>query len=383
MSDKKNLDSIRKNIDRLDQTIVKALGERQRIVKQVISDKLQTSKEIRDPDREEALLNRIRALSKENGMDPFFMEQLFREIIHHSVRYQTHALVDKQNDKSEETKISVAFQGTDGAFSHMAALRHFEHRYDQVNCIGYTTFRQAAEAVEKKEVDVALLPIENTTAGSINDTYDLLGEKNLFITGEEVLRIVHCLMAPEPIQIENVRRILSHPQAIAQCSKFLYTLPRCHVESYFDTAMAARKVRDDADLSQAAIASSYAAELYGLHIIKRDIVNQEENFTRFVEVARDELICDPQIPGKTSLMFTTSHDKGALLKCLNVIGDHGINMAKIESRPRPNHPWQYLFYLDIEGNLQQPAVDAAVKKLRSKAQNLKVFGSYPAKQGEW
>jgi len=383
VSEKKSLESIRETIDKLDQTIVNALGERQKVVQKVISDKLQTSTEIRDPEREEALLNRIRELSKKEGMDPFFVEQLFREIIHHSVRYQTHVLVDKQNEKAEESKISVAFQGTDGAFSHMAALRHFEHRYDQVDCIGYTTFTQAAEAVEKKEVDVALLPIENTTAGSINDTYDLLGEKNLFITGEEVIRIVHCLMAPEPVHVENIRRILSHPQAIAQCSKFLYKLPRCHVESYFDTAMAARKVRDDADLSQAAIASSYAAELYGLQIIKRDILNQDENFTRFVEVSRNELICDPQIPSKTSLMFTTSHDKGALLKCLNVIGDHGINMTKIESRPRPNHPWQYLFYLDIEGNLQQPVVEAAIKKLRSKAQNLKVFGSYPARQGEW
>ena len=383
MKEKDALESIREAIENLDQTIVNALGERQKIVQKVISDKLQSSREIRDPDREEAVLNRIRTLAKESGMDPFFIEQLFREIIHHSVRYQTHVLLDTQNDKAADTKISVAFQGTDGAFSHMAALRHFEHRYDQVECIGFTTFRQAAEAVENNDVDVALLPIENTTAGSINDTYDLLGEKHLYIAGEEVLRIIHCLMAPEPVKIENIRRILSHPQAIAQCSKFLYKLPRCHVESYFDTAMAARKVRDDADLSQAAIASSYAAELYGLHIIKRDIINQEENFTRFVVVSRDELICDPQITCKTSLMFTTSHDKGALLNCLNVIGDHGINMAKIESRPRPNHPWQYLFYLDVEGNLQEPAVDAAIKKLRTKAQNLKVFGSYPAKQGEW
>ncbi len=383
MGDKDPLNSIREAIDKLDQTIVQALGERQKIVQKVISDKLQSSKEIRDPDREEAVLQRIRTLASDSGIDPYFMEQLFREIIHHSVRYQTHVLLDKQNKKTKESAISVAFQGTDGAFSHMAALRHFEQRYDQVDCIGFTTFIQAAEAVEKKDVDVALLPIENTTAGSINDTYDLLGEKNLFIAGEEVIRIIHCLMAPKPVHVENIRRILSHPQAIAQCSKFLYSLPRCHIESYFDTAMAARKVRDDADLSQAAIASSYAAELYGLHIIKRDIINQEENFTRFVVVSRDELICDPQLPCKTSLMFTTSHDKGALLRCLNVIGDHGINMAKIESRPRPNHPWQYLFYLDIEGNLQEPAVDAAIKKLRSKAQNLKVFGSYPAKQGEW
>src|SRR6056297_3641296 len=351
------LESIRKTIDKLDLTIINALGERQRIVREVLADKLENSKDIRDQGREEEMMESIREKAAEAGMDPYFLEQLFREVISHSVRYQAHALVDHQNKKANQTSIKVAYQGTDGAFSHQTAMRHFEQRYDDVICLGFTRFDQAAEAVEKGDADVAMLPIENTTAGSINDTYDLLAEKELFIIGEEVLQVNHCLMAPEHVELSNIRRILSHPQAIAQCSKFLAGLSRCHVESYFDTAMAARKVRDDADLSQAAIASSYAAELYGLHIINRDIVNQKENFTRFVQVGRDELVCDPQIPSKTSLMFTTSHDKGALLKCLNVIGDHGINMAKIESRPRPNHPWQYLFYLDIEGNLQQPAVD--------------------------
>src|SRR6056297_3922091 len=351
------LDEIRKTIDKLDDTIVKALGERQNIVRKVISGKLDRSADIRDPKREEELLQKIRARAPEYGLDPFFLEQLFREIIQHSVRFQTHALVDHQIEKDADQTIRVSYQGTDGAFSHQAAMRHFEQRYTNVNCIGYTRFEEAANAVLNGEADVSILPIENTTAGSINDTYDLLNEKDLFVMGEEVLHINHCLMAPKDVEVTNIRRILSHPQAIAQCSKFLTSLPRCHVESYFDTAMAARKVRDDDDLSQAAIASSYAAEIYGLTIINRDIVNQKENFTRFVQVGRDELVCDPQIPSKTSLMFTTSHDKGALLKCLNVIGDHGINMAKIESRPRPNHPWQYLFYLDIEGNLQQPAVD--------------------------
>lgn len=380
---KDSLREVRQIIDKLDDTIVKALGERQKIVQQVIQDKLEHEDDIRDPEREEKLLENIRKKAAKAGIDPYFLEQLFREIIQYSVRYQTHVLVDHQNEKSEEQTIRVSYQGTDGAFSHQAAMRHFEHRYDHVECIGYTRFEEAANAVEEGDVDVAILPIENTTAGSINDTYDLLNEKDLYIIGEEVLQIIHCLMAPKEVDVANIRRILSHPQAIAQCSHFLSSLPRCNVVSYFDTAMAARKVRDDNDLSQAAIASSYAAEIYGLTILKRDLANQEQNLTRFVVVSREQLKCDPQLNCKTSLIFATIDEKGALLKCLNLLGNSGVNMTKLESRPRMGHPWQSLFYLDIEGNREEPKISDAITKLRKKAQYLKVLGSYPVREGKW
>lgn len=377
------LNSIRKTIDKLDQTIIDALGERQRIVRDVISDKLENSKEIRDHDREEEMMESIREKATQAGMDPYFLEQLFREVISHSVRYQTHALVDHQNKKANQTSIKVAYQGTDGAFSHQTAMRHFEQRYDEVICIGFTRFDQAAEAVGKGDADVAMLPIENTTAGSINDTYDLLAEKDLFIIGEEILKVIHCLMAPKKVEIENIRRVLSHPQAIAQCSRYLATLPRCHVESYFDTAMAARKVKNDGDLSQAAIGSAYAAELYGLEILERDLANQKENYTRFVVVGPDSVTCDPQLNCKTSLIFATADEKGELLKCLNLLGDHGINMTKLESRPRPHHPWQSLFYLDLEGNTEELRVSDALARLKKQAQFVKVLGSYPVREGKW
>lgn len=379
----KTLDEIRQAIDRIDETIVKSLGERQRIVKKVLADKLASSGDVRDPEREEVLIDKLKQIAAKEGVDPFFLEQMYREIIQYSVRYQTHALIDHQNEKSDDQSIKVAYQGTDGAYSHQAAMRHFEQRYASVECIGYKRFEEAAEAVEAGDVDVAILPIENTTAGSINDTYDLLAEKELFIIGEEVLQVNHCLMAPEDVELTNIRRILSHPQAIAQCTKFLSGLSRCHVESYFDTAMAARKVRDEADLSQAAIAGSFAAEIYGLKIIHRDLANQEENYTRFVIVSRDSITCDPQLECKTSLIFATIDEKGALLKCLNILGDSGINMTKLESRPRLGHPWQSLFYLDLAGNKEDPSLADALRKLRKKTQFLKVLGSYPVRKGKW
>jgi chorismate mutase / prephenate dehydratase len=379
MSDKKKeekLSDYRRTIDELDQQIIDSLARRHRIVREVFSAKITDTTRIRDLEREEQLLKRVRGMALESGLDPYFAEQLFRDIIYQSVRYQSHSLLDHQNDMFEERAITVAYQGTDGAFSHQAAMRHFHERYDDIRCTGFRTFEQAAIAVEEGQANVAILPIENTTAGSINDTYDLLGEKKLHIIGEEVLRVVHCLMAPEQVQLENIRRVMSHPQAIAQCSRFLAKLPRCKIESYDDTAMAAQKVRDEADLSQAAIASSYAAEIYGLEILVKDIANQAENFTRFVVVSGNPVECDPQLPCKTSLMLATVHEKGALFKCLQVLNKHGISMTKLESRPRHGKPWQYLFYMDIEGNIKDPAVKRALKELEARAAFMKVLGCY-------
>ncbi|MCA1802303.1 MAG: prephenate dehydratase [Rhodothermaceae bacterium] len=370
------LSDYRRTIDELDQQIIDNLAQRHRIVREVFSTKITGTARIRDVEREEQLLKRVRGMAVESGLDPYFAEQLFRDIIYQSVRYQSHSLLDHQNDMYEERAITVAYQGTDGAFSHQAAMRHFHERYDDIRCTGFRTFEQAATAVEEGQANVAILPIENTTAGSINDTYDLLGEKKLHIIGEEVLRVVHCLMAPEQVQLENIRRVMSHPQAIAQCSRFLAKLPRCKIESYDDTAMAAQKVRDEADLSQAAIASAYAAEIYGLEILVKDIANQSENFTRFVVVSSNPVECDPQLPCKTSLMLATVHEKGALFKCLQVLNKHGISMTKLESRPRHGKPWQYLFYMDIEGNIKDPAVKRALKELEARAAFMKVLGCY-------
>lgn len=377
----KKLKKIRDALDRIDNSIIESLAKRQEIIQEISSLKIEEEGSIRDYNREEELLKRITELAREHGLDRYFAEQLYRDILQHSVRFQTHSLVDHQNKKNLNNKVSVAYQGTEGAFSHQAAFRHFEERYAEVNCYGYDTFKQAADSVMNRSHDYAILPIENTTAGSINETYDILGEDNLHIVGEEVIRVIHCLLALEPISIERIRRILSHPQAIAQCSNFLARLHRCKVESYIDTAMAAKKVVEDGDLSQAAIAGAHAAELYGLSILERDIANQKENFTRFVVVAPEPIRCDPQIPCKTSMLLVTGHEKGDLLRCLNVLGDHGINMTKLESRPRPNEPWKYQFYLDIEGNIDEPEIAEALDALKSKASSFKLLGCYPTQMG--
>lgn len=379
MDDK--LDKIRQKLDKTDRKIIDALAKRQELIRDVSELKITDRKHIRDFEREEELLEKITRLAREAGLDRYFAEELFKDIIHHSVRFQTHSLVDHQNVEKDSDTVRVAYQGTDGAFSHQAAFRHFEERYAKVQCFGYDTFRQAAQAVKDEKVDYAILPIENTTAGSINDTYDILGDENMHIVGEEAIRVIHCLLAIEQVSTDRIRRILSHPQAIAQCSNYLAKLHDCKIESYIDTAMSAKKVLEDGDLSQAAIAGSYAAEIYGLEILERDLANQPENFTRFVVVSRQPVEVDTQIPCKTSLLMVTTHEQGALVGCLNIIADHGIVMTKIESRPKPNDPWKYQFYLDIEGNISDPNTRVALEELEQKASSLKVLGCYPAQVG--
>lgn len=376
---KKDLKSIRDELDRIDRSIIEALAQRQDVVKEVSGLKLENKSNIRDLEREEKLLNRIRDFAAEYGLDKYYAEHLFREIITNSVRYQTHSLVDHQNKKGMDT-VRVSFQGTDGAYSHLAVMRHFEERYTNVESYGYDTFRQAAHAVKEGYVDYAVLPVENTTAGSINDTYDILRDDNIHIVGEEVLKIVHCLLAVEPVELSNVRRILSHPKAIEQCTRFLARLPRCKVESYIDTAVSAKKVKEDNDLSQAAIAGAHTADLYGLHVIEHDINNESENYTRFVIVAKEPVKVDLQIPAKTSLLMVTEHKEGALIECLNVFHQHGINMSKLESRPRPNEPFKYVFYLDIDANTTDPNTVNALEELTEKAYSLTILGCYPSEK---
>jgi chorismate mutase/prephenate dehydratase len=373
---KEKLHSIRNKLDVIDKNIIKALAQRQQVVKEVAALKLATNSGIRDLEREEKLLNKIRDFANEEGLDRYYAEHLFREIITNSVRYQTHSLVDLQN-KNGQGHIRVSYQGTDGAYSHLAAIRHFEERHKQVDYYGYDTFQEAAQALKDEQVDFAMLPIENTTAGSINDIYDILGASNLHIIGEEIIKIVHCLLAVEPVDVSKIRRILSHPKAIEQCTHFLSRLPRCTVESYLDTAISAKRVLEDGDLSQAAIAGAHAADLYGLHIIAHDIANQQENYTRFVVVARKAIEVDPQFPSKTSLMMVTSHQEGSLVECLNVFHRHGINVCKLESRPRMNEPFRYSFYVDIEANVFDSHTVEAIEELRREAEEVKIFGSYP------
>jgi chorismate mutase/prephenate dehydratase len=285
----------------------------------------------------------------------------------------------KIEKKEYKPQIKVAFQGIDGAYSQLAAKKYFSGSEYEVTFVGLQSFQSILEAVEEGDCDYAILPIENTTAGSINEAYDLLMNTRMSIVGEEVYEVNHCLMAIEDVPLGRIKRIYSHPQAIAQCSIFLSTLEGCKIESFIDTAMAIKKVKEDEDISQAAIGSNEAARLYGLSIIKSNIANSRENYTRFFIISKQPLEYSSDVPCKTSLILATKHVEGALVHCLNVLAKYHLNLTKIQSRPRSNVPWEYLFYVDFEGYIKDPTVKKALEELTSEVSYMKVLGSYPSK----
>jgi chorismate mutase/prephenate dehydratase len=277
-------------------------------------------------------------------------------------------------------ELFVGYQGTEGAYSQLAAKRHFVGAAQSVRCVGYHSFREMLDALKAGDIDYAVLPIENSIAGSINESYDLLAKMDLFLAGEEFQPIEHCLIGAANVPVGEIRRIYSHPVALAQCRSFLETLEDCHVEAFVDTAMAVEKVKRDADPTQAAIASKEAAALHELPILRRDIADHPENYTRMVIVAAAPEHYQPGIPCKTSLIFSTIHEQGALARCITIFAKRGLNLTKIESRPKPDTPFEYIFYVDFEGNVDRETTQAALRELGEVTTFLKVLGSYPTRR---
>jgi chorismate mutase/prephenate dehydratase len=378
----KALELLRRQVSRQDGRIVEALAQRQELVKRIVAIKIENGLDLRDRAREGAVLASVIRLGREHGLDAGYLTRLFHPIIDHALDIQRELLLREDGGgKAARLAVRVAYQGTEGAYSHLAARKHFAPVLQRVSFSGLNTFPEVTDAVEAGEADYGVLPIENTTAGSINEVYDLLRRANVSIVGEAVQEVDHCLLAIEDVPLSSLKRVYSHPQALAQCSDFLATLTGCRVESYTDTAMAVEKVRDEGDVVQAAIASEAAADHFGLRVLKRGIANQPENFTRFVVVAREPRTVDLRTPCKTSLVLSTDHREGALARCLDLLATHHLNLTKLESRPLPRTPWEYLFYIDVEGNAAAPGTSEALDKLRDETRFLKVLGSYPALAG--
>ncbi len=372
------LSELRAALDAVDRRLVDLLVERIEVVSRVARYKAETGKKVRDVGREKALTERLVGLAKQAGLDPHFVTRIVREILEHSVRLQEELIAAQLDPKrSAKASLVVGYQGGEGAYSHMAAQRHFGARSAGLVCEGFSDFRSMLDAVKSGYLDYAVLPIENSIAGSINESYDLLASMDLFLVGEEIQPVEHCLIALDDVPLTHIRRVYSHPVALAQCGRFLRGLVGCHIEAYNDTALAVLKVRDDQDPSQAAIASEAAARLYGLPVIRRDIADQPENYTRMVIVAREPEAYDPRIPCKTSLILTTRHEQGALYRCIEVLARHGLNLTKLESRPRPGTAFEYVFYVDFEGNVAEEPVAQAIEALDPHTEFVRVLGSYP------
>lgn len=374
-----DLGRLRASLNAIDARLVSGLAERQRVVEDIGRLKVDGSAQLRDVDREEQLLTRLVELGRGEGLDRSFVTRIFQEVLEQSVRRQQEQLLGRDNpERAPERPLVVGYLGAPGSYSHQAASRHFGGRDGEVLLRNEASFALLVDQVVRGDADHAVLPIENTTAGSINEVYDLIAAEPVFIVGEEVQRVDHALIGHEGVDFAEVGRILGHPQALAQCSKFLRRMSHCVVEAVSDTATAALRVAEGQDKA-AAIGNHVTAQEYGLSVLWDDIANQKDNLTRFVVLAAQPLSCDERIAGKTSLLFTTPHQEGALLEALAVFRGHGLNLTKLESRPKQGEPWRYRFYVDFLGQVSDAALAQVVGDLGPFVADLKVLGSYPAK----
>ena len=378
---KQDITLLREKINQLDSGLIKLLAQRRKLSKEVIVVKETFHKPIRDQQREAELLNRLIKAGKKEGLDSYFLSKVFYEIIEDSVRLQQNFVQTKLNTKSEKKKaIKIAIQGIEGSYSYLASQKYFTHFNSELTFVFKKLFDEVIDSVEKGEADYAVLPIENTTSGGINEVYDLLLHTTLSIVGEEKFQVKHCLVALEEVPIRKIKKVLAHHQAAAQCSKFLESIPNVGVEYFVDTAMSVQKIKEVGNSSFAAIASEEAATLFNLKILQRDIANQPENFTRFLIASRKPEEVDSRIPCKTSIVMATSHTAGSLVEALNVFRKYNVNLTKLESRPIIGNPWEEMFYLDFEGNIIDETIKNVMDELGQYTRFIKILGSYPSQE---
>ena len=372
----KAIQEIRREIDALDREVLRLLGERRKKSVEAAKAKEIEPDWFRDRAREEQLLSDRIGVGKSLGLDTHFVATLFEEIVEDSLRVQLEYFQDRANDNVRS--LLVAYQGIEGSYSHLASEKYLARRSGAISYLSCHQFQEVVDAVEQGTADLGVLPIENTTSGAINEVYDLLLHAQLSIVGEVKLKVDHCLLGLPNARLSEIKTIYCHPQTVLQCSHFLARMPHAKIEYFSDTALSGRKIKDDADPAQAAIASEEAARLFGLSVIERGIANQEENYTRFLVAARKPVRVDSRIPCKTSIVMMTGNEPGSLLEALLVFRDGGINLAKLQSRPVLQNPWEEMFYVDFEGNLENANVRLAIDEVTRRARFIKVLGSYPS-----
>ena len=377
MSDELDLNKIRDKITLLDQQLLELFAQRRSLTTNVAKSKVHQIRPIRDQQREQELLIHLIKQGKPLGLDAHYVTSIYQTIIEDSVLNQQAYLQQLTNPGIQIPTVSVAFLGDKGSYSYLASHRYFSRRAERIIESGCKSFSDIMQLVESGQVDYGMLPIENTSSGGINDVYDLLQQTNLSIVGEITQPIEHCLLTAVNSNIKDIKTIYAHAQPIAQCSNFLDKQTGIRIEYSDSTADAMAKVCELKDKSVAVIGSEEGGQLYQLHSLEKGIANQTENHSRFILVARKSIDVAEQIPAKTSIILATCQKAGALVDCLVVLKDKGINMCKLESRPIQGRPWEEMFYIDVEVNSKSIAFGEALTLLTEMTNFIKVLGCYP------
>ena len=375
----RDLLELRDEIDAIDSEIVALYEKRMHISKEVAEYKISTGKPVFDKAREQSKLETLAGKVNTDFLKHGITE-LFEQIMAMSRKRQyqlltEHGLAEKTDfaevEKLDYQNAKIVFQGTEGAYSQLALKEYFGNNTDSWHV---DTWRDAMEAIKNGEADYAVLPIENSSAGIVSENYDLMVEYDNCIVGEQIIRIDHALLALPEATMEDITDIYSHPQALMQCSKYLEAHRDWEKHSYKNTAMASLKVKEDGKVHKAAIASKLNAEIYGLKVLDECIQDNKNNYTRFIIVTGKKIF--EKDAKKISICFEIPHESGSLYHKLSHFIYNGLNMNKIESRPVQGKTWEYRFFVDFDGNLNDAAVQNALRGLKEETSRLKILGNY-------
>ncbi|HDL8055245.1 TPA: bifunctional chorismate mutase/prephenate dehydratase [Yersinia enterocolitica] len=368
---------LRERISALDLKLLALLAERRELAVDVAKAKQLHHRPIRDKERERDLLDALITAAKPYDLDGFYITRLFQLIIEDSVLTQQ-ALLQHQLNQTAQHSARIAFLGPKGSYSHLAARQYAARHFEQLIECGCQKFQDIFTQVETGQADYAVLPIENTSSGSINDVYDLLQHTSLSIVGEITNPIDHCVLVATQTDLNQIKTVYSHPQPFQQCSQFINRFPHWKIEYCESTAAAMEKVAQLNSPEAAALGSEAGGALYNLQVLEHNLANQQQNITRFIILARKAIDVSDQIPAKTTLIMATGQQSGALVEALLVLRDHGIIMTKLESRPINGNPWEEMFYIDVQANLRSESMQKALADLTPITRSLKVLGCYPS-----
>lgn len=374
-----DLQLIRKDIDKIDKQITQLVEARMELTNKVAAFKIENGKKVYDKQREDEKLVALSALT-EDAFNQQAICELFTHIMAIS-RKKQYTMV-KQEDANEEKLVAletipagrkkVACFGEKGSYTEQAMEEFFGT--DDMEGFNKKTFKEVMEALESGEVDYGVLPIENSSTGGIDDIYDLLAKSNAYIIGEHEVKVEQALIGLAGTKIEEIRTVYSHQQGILQCREFLSKYPLIETKEYQSTSGSVKKVMEEQDKKLAAIGSCRAAKYYGLEVLAENINQESNNSTRFIIVTNKKVYM--KHGKKISICFEVPHESGSLHNMLSNFMFNHLNLTKIESRPIENKKWEYRFFVEFEGNLEEAGVQNAIRGIKAEASNFYLFGNF-------
>jgi len=364
-----DIDGLRNKIDEIDASLVSLFENRMEVVLKIAEYKKNNSIAILNKSREQAVL--IKNLKLVKNKDLFLeVEEFFKSVMEISRGFQNKTL-NKELIIEPGKKLTVGFYGVTGSFSEQALKEYFGEKVDTK---ALSEFEDIFLELKYGKINYGVIPIENSSTGAISEVYDLLNKYEFYITGEKYLKISQNLMGIKGSTLDNIKEVYSHPQGLEQSMEFLKGYKQWKLIPYKSTAKSAELVKDKNDKTMAAIASAKAAEIYDLEILQKNVNSNATNMTRFVVIGKD---MESNIQSnKISLVLSTTHKAGSLYHVLRHFAENNINLLKIESRPIKDKPWEYFFYIDFEGNINQDKIISAIKLIKENSHYFKVLGNY-------